>query len=216
MTQIEAIAADRARLLIERGEAVISGIGVMMNTEMTAAHQQINQLRERERATALASGLQNRRLELEAAAHVQRDHAQAEAVVQGIEANAQANVSQLQNRAVHHAEQQAFHYQRAMQEFEQRLEIECQRRHETEMDAMRRMLEGTLAAEMAKVAEQRKQLQSTFVQEEARLQQQFELTASFRHEEYLQKEVLGTSSLLCQLVGAFSEHCTSRSRSSSC
>ena len=118
VAQIEAIAADRERLLIEQGEAVISGIGIMMNTEMNAAQQQINQLHERERATALTSGLQVRRLELEAVAHVQRDHAQAEAVVQSVEANAQANVSELHTRAIQHAEQQAFQYQQAMQEVE--------------------------------------------------------------------------------------------------
>ena len=143
VAQIEAIAADRERLLIERGEAVISGIGVIMNTEMTAAHQQINQLEERKRATALASGLKNRRLELEAAAHVQRDHAQAEAVVQGIEANAQANVSELHTLAIQHAEQQAFQYQNEMQKVELRLQMECQKRYDLEAESLKRLLEGT-------------------------------------------------------------------------
>ena len=137
VAQIEAIAADRERLLIEQGEAVISGIGIMMNTEMNAAQQQINQLHERERATALTSGLQVRRLELEAVAHVQRDHAQAEAVVQSVEANAQANVSELHTRAIQHAEQQAFQYQQAMQEVEQRLQIEGQRRYEMEAESLK-------------------------------------------------------------------------------
>jgi hypothetical protein len=111
VAQFEAIAAERERLLIEHGEAVISGIGTMMNSEMTAAQQQIRQLREQEQATSLSSGLQVRRLELEATAQVQRDHAMAEAAVQNVEANAQANVSQLQNLAAHHVEQQAIHYQ---------------------------------------------------------------------------------------------------------
>ena len=188
VAQIEAIAANRERLLIEQGEAVISGIGVMMNTEMTAAHQQINQLRERERATALASGLQNRRLELEAAAHVQRDHAQAEAVVQGIEANAQANVSELHSLAILHAEQQAFQYQHEMQKVEQRLQLECQKRYDLEAESLKRLLEGTLATERASIAAERALLQSTFAQEGARLNQKFELTASMRQEEYQQKE----------------------------
>ena len=188
VAQIEAIAASRERLLIEQGEAVISEIGDMMSTEMTAAHQQINQLRERERATALASGLQNRRLELEAAAHVQRDHAQAEAVVQGIEANAQANVSELHTLAIQHAEQQAFQYQQDMQKVEQRLQIECQRRYDMEAESLKKLLEEILATERASIAAERALLQSTFAQEGARLNQQFELTASLRQEEYQQKE----------------------------
>ena len=41
VAQVEAIAAERERLLIERGEAMISGIGTMMRSEMTAAQHQI-------------------------------------------------------------------------------------------------------------------------------------------------------------------------------
>ena len=41
IAQVEAIPAERERRLIEQGEAVISGIGTMMTTEMNAAQQQI-------------------------------------------------------------------------------------------------------------------------------------------------------------------------------
>ena len=69
VAQVEAIAVERERRLIEQGEAMISGMGTMMTTEMNVAQRHIHELQEQEQATIMTSGLQIQRLEQEGAAH---------------------------------------------------------------------------------------------------------------------------------------------------
>jgi hypothetical protein len=96
VAQVEAIAAERERRLTEQGEAMISGMGTMMTTEMNVAQRHIHELQEQEQATIMTSGLQIRR----PAAHVQHDQALAEAAVHSVQMSAQANVSELHTLAV--------------------------------------------------------------------------------------------------------------------
>ncbi len=101
-----------------------------------------------------------------------------------------------------------------MQKVEQRLQIECQRRYDMEAESLKRLVEGTLGIERASIAAE---LQSTFAQEGARLNQQFELTASLRQEEYQQKKrIMGTSTILCPIVGVFFARCAYGSCSVTC
>ncbi len=164
-----------------------------MITEMNAAQIQTQQIREQENATANAATLQIRRLELEGAAGTQLDRVRAEAVVHSIEARAQANVSGFEAMVLQHSEQQVIVYQRSMQEMEQHMQADGNRRLEMEVASLRATLEGALAKERTQLqtsfglretslmatregtlAAERTNTQSNFVLEEARLQQHFE------------------------------------------